>query len=61
MTQFRRLVADTMVGKGKNRYSALTDIPQWVIAEADPRLLEILSPLGRLKETDPEGEQEFDD
>jgi hypothetical protein len=61
VTQFRRLQADTMVGKGKNRYSALTDIPQWVVAEADPRLLEILSPLGRLKETDPEGEQEFDD
>ncbi len=61
VTQFRRLVADTMVGVGKSKYSALTDIPQWVIEEADMRLLNILSPEGRLKETDPEGEQEFDD
>jgi hypothetical protein len=61
VTQFRRLKASAVVGKGKNKYSALTDIPQWVIDEADPRLLEILTPLGRLKETDPEGEQEFDD
>ncbi len=61
VTQFRRLIADTMVGTGKNKYSALVDIPQWVIEEADMRLLNILSPEGRLKETDPEGEQEFDD
>jgi len=60
VTQFRRLKVDTMVGKGKNRYSALTDIPLWVVQEADQRLLNILSPEGRLKETDPEGEQEFD-
>lgn len=61
VTQFRRLRADTIVGKGKNRYSALVDIPRWVVEEADQRLLNILSPEGRLKETDPEGEQEFDD
>jgi len=61
VTQFRRLKASSVVGKGRNKYSALTDIPQWVIEEADPRLLEILTPIGRLKETDPEGEQEFDD
>jgi hypothetical protein len=57
VTQFRRLRAETMVGVGKNRYSAFTDIPVWVIEEADERLLKILCP----KETDPEGEQEFDD
>jgi hypothetical protein len=50
-----------MVGKGKNKYSALVDIPQWVVEEADLRLLNIVAPEGRLKETDPEGEQEFDD
>ncbi len=61
VTQFRRLVADTIVGVGKNRYSALTDIPMWVVEEADQRLLNILTPEGKLKETDPEGEQEFDD
>jgi len=61
VTQYRRLRADAVVGKGKNLYSALTDIPAWVVEEADPRLLEILTPIGRLKETDPEGEQEFDD
>lgn len=61
VTQFRRLKVDTLVGKGKNKYSALTDIPAWVVEEADQRLLNILMPLGRLKETDPEGEQEFDD
>lgn len=59
VTQFRRLVADTVIGK--NKHSALVDIPLWVIQEADLRLLNILSPEGRLKETDPEGEQEFDD
>ena len=52
VTQFRRLQAGTMVGKGKNRYSALVDIPMWVVEEADMRLLNILSPEGRLKETD---------
>jgi hypothetical protein len=61
VTQFRRLKVDTLVGKGKNRYSAMTDIPLWVVQEADQRLLNILAPEGRLKETDPEGEQEFDD
>ena len=59
VTQFRRLVADTMIKKSK--HSAFIDIPLWVIQEADQRLLNILTPLGRLKETDPEGEQEFDD
>ncbi len=52
VTQFRRLQSDTMVGRGKNRYSALVDIPVWVVEEADMRLLNILSPEGRLKETD---------
>ncbi len=61
VTQFRRLVADTVVGVKKNKHSAFVDIPLWVIQEADPRLLDILTPLGRLKETDPEGEQEFND
>lgn len=61
VTQYRRLKADTMVGKGKSRYSTLTDIPIWVVEEADQRLLNILSPEGKLKETDPEGEQEFDE
>ncbi len=61
VTQFRRLQADTVVVTGKSKYSALTDIPRWVVEEADQRLLNILSPEGRLKETDPEGEQEFDD
>lgn len=61
VTQFRRLKAGTMVGVGKNRYSAMTDIPAWVVEEADERLLDILTPIGKLKETDPEGEQEFDD
>lgn len=61
VTQFRRLMADTMVGTGKSKYSALVDIPAWVVEEADYQLLNILSPEGRLKETDPKGEQEFDD
>ena len=61
VTQFRRLKADTVVGVGKNKYSAFTDIPLWVVEEADERLLKILCPKGKLKETDPEGEQEFDD
>lgn len=61
VTQFRRLKVDTMVGAGRSKYSALEDIPLWVVDEADLRLLNILTPEGRLKETDPEGEQEFDD
>ncbi len=61
VTQFRRLKADTVIGKGKSRYSALTDIPLWVLEEAGERLIKIICPEGRLKETDPEGEQEFDD
>jgi len=61
VTQYRRLKTDTTVGKGKNRYSALVDIPAWVTEEANPILLNILSPEGKLKETDPEGEQEFDE
>ena len=52
VTQFRRLVVGTIIGKGKNRYSALTDIPLWVVKEADERLLDILTPLGKLRETD---------
>lgn len=61
VTQYRCLMADTMVGTGKSKYSALVDIPAWVVEEADYQLLNILSPEGRLKETDPKGEQEFDD
>jgi hypothetical protein len=61
VTQYRRLKVDTVVGVGKYRYSAFSDIPRWVVDEADQRLLNILTPLGRLKETDPEGEQEFDE
>jgi hypothetical protein len=61
VTQYRRLKADTVVQVGRSRYSALTDIPRWVIERAEQPLLNILTPYGRLKENDPEGEKEFDD
>ena len=42
VSQVRDLIARSMVGKGTQAYSGMSDLPVWVEKKANPRLLEVL-------------------
>ena len=52
VTQVRRLIANNFVGTGKAAVPIMSDLPAWVFAEADQRLIDIFYPNGKLKEDD---------
>jgi len=42
VTQVRNLIARSMIGKGNQAYSGMSDLPVWVEKKTSPRLLEVL-------------------
>lgn len=52
VTQVRDLKDRSMVGAGKAAVSAMSDVPSWVLARADLRLIEIVFPTRKGAECD---------